>query len=151
LVLQPTHTKEQKKYGTYWHAGLNVTAFLAAVAGLVIIEYNKIDHNGKHFQSPHAIFGLITYIFLVVQALIGFTQYFVPQLYGGEENAKKLYKYHRAAGYVILVLLLATVCAATQTDFNKNVLGMQLWAVIVAAVITLAGVLPRVRKHKFGL
>lgn len=51
---------------------------------------------------------------------------------------------------MILLLLLATVCAATQTDFNKNVLQMQLWAVIVASVITLIGILPRVKKQKFG-
>ena len=124
---------------------------LAAVAGLVIIEYNKIAHKGTHFVSPHAILGLITYILIVLQAFIGFTQYYVPQIYGGESNAKKLYKYHRASGYVILILLLATVCAATQTDFNKNVLGMQLWAVIAVSVITLIGVLPRIKKQKFGL
>lgn len=123
---------------------------MTAIAGLVIIEYNKFAHNGTHFVSPHAILGLISYILLLLQAVIGFTQYFVPQLYGGEEKAKKLYKYHRVGGYVTFVLMLATVAAATQTDFNKNVLGMQLWAVIAAAVITLAGVLPRVRLAKFG-
>ena len=42
-------------------------AFLAAIAGLVIIEYNKFDHDGAHFESPHAIMGLVTYIILVVQ------------------------------------------------------------------------------------
>jgi len=43
------------------------------------------------------------------------------------------------------------VAAATQTDFNKNVLHIQLWAVIVAAVLTLIGVLPRIKKQKLGL
>lgn len=150
LVLQPTHTKEQKKYGTYWHAGLNNVALSSAIAGLVIIEYNKIDHGGVHFVSPHAILGLIVYILVALQAFIGFTQYFVPGLYGGEDNAKALYKYHRASGYVIIVLMLATVCAATQTDFNKNVLEMQLWAVIVASVVILIGLVPRIKKQKFG-
>lgn len=87
---------------------------------------------------------------IVFQAVIGFTQYFVPALYGGEDKAKAMYKYHRVAGYVILLMLLATVAAATQTDYNKNVLQMQLWAVIAAAVITLMGVLPRIKKQKFG-
>ncbi|KAK8206586.1 hypothetical protein M8818_004420 [Zalaria obscura] len=150
LVLQPTHTKEQKRNGTLVHAAINDVALSAAIAGLVIIEYNKIAHNGAHFESPHAILGLITYIAVAIQAFVGITQYFTPGLYGGEDNAKKLYKYHRASGYVILLLMLATVCAATQTDYNRNVLQIQLWAVIVAAVITLAGVLPRVKKQKFG-
>lgn len=49
-----------------------------------------------------------------------------------------------------LVVMLATVCAATQTDFNVNVLGMQLWAVVVAGVLVLIGVVPRIRLAKFG-
>ncbi|GAM82226.1 hypothetical protein ANO11243_002050 [Dothideomycetidae sp. 11243] len=150
LILQPTHTKTQKINGTYWHAGLNEIATAAAIAGLVVIEYNKFNHNGTHFVSPHAILGLITYILVVIQVTVGITQFFTPSLYGGEDNAKKMYKYHRASGYLVLTLMLATVCAATQTDFNKNVLGMQLWAVIVSSVLVLAGILPRIKKAKFG-
>lgn len=150
LILQPTHTAEQKRKGTYTHAALNDVALLSAVSGLVIIEYNKFAHNGTHFESPHAILGLITYILVIIQAFVGITQYFLPGLYGGVENAKKLYKYHRVSGYVILVVMLATVCAATQTTFNKNVLQMQLWATVVASVIVLVGVAPRIRRNKFG-
>ena len=150
-MLQPTHTAQQKKEGTYVHAGVNNAALSAAIAGLVVIEINKFDHNGTHFESPHAILGLVTYILWALQAFVGFTQYFVPQLYGGEAKAKKLYKYHRASGYVILVLALATICAATQTDFNKNVLKMQLWAVVVTSVITVLGVGARIKKYKLGL
>jgi hypothetical protein len=139
LILQPTHTPKQKKHGTWAHAGFNDLALSCAIAGLVIIEYNKIAHNGTHFVSPHAILGLITYILILIQGLIGFTQYFVPQIYGGEENAKKLYKYHRVSGYFIFLMLLATVAAATQTDYNKNVLQIKLWAVLVAAAITWIG------------
>ena len=117
----------------------------------MIIEYNKISHQGAHFVSAHAILGLIVYIIVAIQAFVGITQFFTPGLYGGESNAKKLYKWHRMSGYLVLVLMLATVCAATQTDFNKNVLQMQLWAVIAASVITLVGVVPRIKKQKMGL
>ena len=95
--------------------------------------------------------GLITYIFFVLQALVGITQYYAPGLYGGVDNAKAIYKYHRMSGYVLLILAFATVAAATQTDYNKTTLHIQLWAVIVAAVITLVGVLPRIKKQKMGL
>ena len=82
---------------------------------------------------------------------MGLTQYYTPGLYGSVDNAKSVYKYHRMSGYLLLVLSLATVAAATQTDFNKNVLHIQLWAVIVTGVILLVGLLPRIRKGKFGL
>ncbi|KAK4933786.1 hypothetical protein LTR49_000252 [Elasticomyces elasticus] len=150
LSLQPTYTAKQKKQGTYTHAALNDVAILAAVAGLVVIEYNKIAHNGTHFESPHAILGLITYILVILQALIGITQYFTPALYGGVDNAKKLYKYHRVGGYFTLLMMLATVCAATQTTFNVNVLNMQLWAVVVASLFVVLGVGARIKINKFG-
>jgi len=151
LVLQPTHTATQKRQGTYVHATFNNIGVLALIAGLVVIEYNKFAHNGVHFESPHAILGLVTYILIIIQALVGITQFFTPSLYGGVDNAKSVYKYHRVSGYIIFTLALATVCAATQTDFNKNMLHIQLWAVIVASVITLVGIVPRIKKQKLGL
>lgn len=151
LILQPTHSQEQKHLGTNIHAILNGTGLCALIAGLIFIEINKFGHGGTHFESAHAILGLITSIFLVLQALVGITQYYTPSIYGGVGNAKKLYKYHRVAGYVIVTLALATVAAATQTDYNKNVLHIRLWAVLVAAILILAGILPRIKKQKLGL
>ena len=51
---------------------------------------------------------------------------------------------------MILLAMLVTVALATQTDYNKNVLQIQLWAVVVGAVILLIGVVPRIRLSKFG-
>lgn len=151
LVLQPTHAPKQKHLGTNIHAVLNGTSVLSLLAGLVVIEYNKISHAGAHFESPHAILGLITYLLFAIQAAVGITQYYTPKLYGSVDNAKAVYKYHRMSGYVLLVLSFATVAAATQTAFNLNVLHIKLWAVIVASVLTLVGVLPRIKKGKLGL
>jgi hypothetical protein len=113
-----------------------------------MIQILKFTNGYPHFESPHSILGFITYIFVILQALWGGTQFFAPSIFGGEEKAKKLYKYHRWSGYVIFTLGLATVCAATQTTYNKYVLHIQLWAVIVASVITLGGLLPRIKKQK---
>lgn len=95
--------------------------------------------------------GLITYILFAIQAFVGVTQFYTPSLYGSEANAKALYKYHRMSGYVILIFSFATVAAATQTGFNVNALHIQLWAVIVASVLVLIGLLPRIKKQKLGL
>ncbi|KAF2088692.1 hypothetical protein K490DRAFT_64731 [Saccharata proteae CBS 121410] len=151
LILQPTHTPAQKKSGTYAHAAFNDLGVLALIGGLVVIEVNKERGGTEHFESAHAILGIITYALMFVQALVGFTQYFTPSLYGGEAKAKKIWKYHRMSGYLVFVLALATVCAATQTTFNVKVIHINLWAVIVASLITLAGILPRIKKQKLGL
>ncbi|KAF4628599.1 hypothetical protein G7Y89_g9550 [Cudoniella acicularis] len=150
LVLQPTHTPAQKRQGTITHALINNFALDALVAGLVIIEINKISHGGIHFESPHAILGLITYILLGIQALVGFTAYFTPSIYGSVNTAKSLYKYHRISGYLVLTLILATVAAATQTDYNKTTLDIKLWAVLLSAILILIGIIPRIKKQKLG-
>jgi hypothetical protein len=150
LILQPTHTEEQKRLGTYIHVVIQDVAIAAFIAAFVMIEINKFKGHGEHFESPHAIMGFTTYILVILQAIVGALQFFAPGLLGGVEKAKAIYKYHRWAGYIIFTLGLATVCAATQTDYNKDVLHIQLWAVIVASVITLAGLLPRIKKGKMG-
>ena len=55
------------------------------------------------------------------------------------------------SGYVLTTYFLAVACAATQTTFNKNVLHIRLWAVLVASVLVLVGVIPRIKKRKLGL
>jgi uncharacterized membrane protein len=151
LVLQPTATTKQKTEGTHIHFALNLTGTLALIVGLIIIEMNKASHPETRFQSAHGILGLITFILIIIQALIGFAQFYVPStVLGSAENGKKLYKYHRMSGYLILLMLLVTICAATQTSFNKNVLHIRLWAVIVASVLVVVGVVPRIKKQKFG-
>ena len=102
-------------------------------------------------MSPHAILGLITYIIFAIQAIIGITQYYFPNLYGGIDNAKAVWKYHRISGYVLLVLSFVTIAASAETGTGKDTLGLKLWALIVASIITLIGVLPRIKKQKLGL
>jgi len=151
LVLQPTHTQQQKIQGTHVHFALNLAGVSALIAGLIIIEMNKASHPETRFTSAHGIMGLITYILIFSQALVGFAQFYIPaQIFGSVDKGKAIYKYHRMLGYLILVMMLATVCAATQTGFNKNVLHIRLWAVIVASVLVLVGVVPRIKKSKFG-
>lgn len=120
------------------------------ISAFVIIEVNKGSH--PHFVSPHGVLGLITYIFIVLQAVVGVVQYFFPVTIFGSVNAgKRIYKYHRWSGYVLLLLEMATVVAATQTTFNVNVIHIPLWGVLIAIVLILAGVGARIKKHKLGL
>ncbi|KAF1916059.1 eukaryotic cytochrome b561-domain-containing protein [Ampelomyces quisqualis] len=151
LLLQPTHTPRQKKAGTLAHALVHLLGTSALTAGLVVIEINKAGPGHDHFSSPHARLGLAFYVLVYVQSLVGFTQYYAPRIYGGPDHAKAVYKYHRLGGYVIALLGLATLCAASWTTYSLNVAHVQHWAVIVASVLVLVGVVPRIRLSKFGL
>ncbi|EEH20226.1 hypothetical protein PABG_02485 [Paracoccidioides brasiliensis Pb03] len=152
LLLQPTHTASQKRSGTLGHWGLLVLANLCFISGLVIIEINKAAHPEYRFTSVHGILGLVTYIFIFLQATVGVAQYFFPVVvFGSVDNGKKIYKYHRVSGYVVLLLELATVAAATQTAYNKAALHVKLWAVLVAAVLVIGGVGARIKKQKMKI
>ena len=150
LIVQPTHTAEQKKNGAFIHGLLNGTAALAFLAAFVIILYNKASHHGTHFESPHAIFGLITYISIFSVALFGSIMFYFPQVFGSITKAKSFYKFHRIFGYITLILQLVTVSLAVETDYNKTVLHIKLWTVILAGVIVILGVFPRIKKAKLG-
>lgn len=152
LVQQPiTHEdSETKRRGQYIHAALNLAAFLALVTGFTIVEVSVAQMKTQHFPSTHAVFGLVTLISLVVQYIVGFTMWWTPSLFGGEDQAKSLYKYHRYAGYLILVLLLSTAITATLTGYNQYVLGVPTLAVVVGAVLVVGGVVPRIQKQKLG-
>lgn len=150
LLLQPTTTQKQKAQGTYVHSALNFIAMGLLIAGLVVIEMNKASHPETRFQSTHGKLGLAVYILLVIQFVVGVVQFYFPGLFGSVDKAKSLYKYHRGSGYLILILSVATICLATQTGFNNNVLHMRLWAVVVASVLLVVGLVPRIKKRKLG-
>lgn len=122
---------------------------MALIVGLIVIEMNKASHPETRFTNVHGIMGLITYILIFSQALVGFAQFYIPAtIFGSVDKGKAIYKYHRISGYVVLVSALVTVCLATQTAFNDNVLHIKLWAVIVGSVLVLVGIVPRIKKSK---
>ncbi|KAE8354134.1 hypothetical protein BDV28DRAFT_131663 [Aspergillus coremiiformis] len=150
LILQPTATPQQKLKGTRIHYAIQTVSVAAFSAAFIIIEVNKGNH--ARFTSPHGVMGLITYILIIIQAVGGVIQYFAPvKILGSVDNGKKLYKYHRLSGYVLLLLELATVAAATRTSYNLAVLSIPLWGVIVGAVLVISGTGSRIKKRKLGL
>lgn len=150
LILQPTHTPTQKIRGTHFHAALLGAAALLFAAAFIIIEVNKFDHGFAHFTSAHGRLGLASYIALALQSAVGVSQYFVPRVWGGVANAKKVYRWHRVAGYALVVLLLGTVYAAAVTETGGKVLGIKGWVVGIGAALVVVGAAARIRRSKFG-
>lgn len=151
LVLQPTWTASEKLWGARIHAALNLLSFLIFAAGVALIEANKIVNHGVHFHSAHGYLGVVTAAVLLFQYVFGFLIWGVPGLWGGSDAAKSLWKYHRATGYLIYLLVLATVLSAIKTDYVVGVLKVKMWAVAVAVALIVLGVYPRIHKRKFGI
>lgn len=151
LVLQPTRLPKQKIDGQKWHALIHVISFLSFVAGITVIEYNKVHNGLEHFHSPHAYIGVIACAVLVLQYLVGITMWAVPALYGGVDNAKSVWKYHRWGGYLVLLLLLASVISATRTDYVRDVLDIQIFGVSAVSTLLVFAIFARMSLKKLGL
>lgn len=52
-------------------------------------------------------------------------------------------------GYAALLLLLLSVAAAARTDYNKGVLKVKMWSVLLAEALIVIGTVPRVHASKF--
>lgn len=149
LVLQPTSTPRQKLVGTYIHSALLTLSLAGFISAFVVIEINKDPEH--RLTSIHGVLGFVTYILIIIQALVGVAQFWLPKwIFGSVENGKKIYKYHRISGYVLLVLEFAAVAAATQTTYNVSVLNIALWTVLVTSVLILLGIGARVKLSKFA-
>lgn len=136
--------------GTRIHYIVQFASVLAFVTGFLIIEINKGDH--ARLTSTHGILGLITYILIVLQAIGGVAQYFLPTLvFGSVDRGKRIYKYHRLSGYALLILELATFSFAIYTGYNVNFSKIPLAPVLVSSFLVLLGLGLRVRKQKLGL
>jgi hypothetical protein len=153
LVLQPTWSAETKRAGQYAHAALNTLSACIFAAGIAVIETNKHVSSDPHphFHSVHGYLGVVTGAVLVGQYVFGLLMWAVPAAFGGEQNAKSVWKYHRASGYVLYLLVLGTIVSATLTPYNTGVLGIKTWAVVVAGLLMIVGVYPRVKLTKLGI
>jgi hypothetical protein len=151
LVLQPTHTADQKRRGTCVHATFNGLAALSFFTALAVVIWHKQNSHFPHFESLHAYLGIIIYSLLLIQAFVGFTQYFVQGLYGSVDNAKALYKYHRVSGYIILLLYLVNIVLASKLYYGDKILHIKTWGVALAGVLAVLGVYPRIKKQKVAI
>lgn len=150
LILQPTATPDQKLLGTRIHYTIQLLSILSFLSAFLVIEINKGDH--PHFVSPHGILGLATIVAIVLQASVGVIQFFFPvAVLGSVDAGKRVFKYHRWSGYVLLLLEVSTVVAATQTTYNLNAIHIPTRGVVIAIILVLLGVGARIKKSKLGL
>lgn len=152
LVTQPAPLSgEHKTVGGQIHGVLNTTSVLMFLGGFSFIFYNKHSHGAEHITSWHAVFGITTYSLLAVALLVGVAQFWTPILvFGSIERAKSVYKYHRMAGYFILLLISCTILLALDSDYNNNVLHIPYWSVVPAVALVFGGLVSGLNVAKLG-
>jgi hypothetical protein len=76
--------------------------------------------------------------------------FYFPRAFGSVQRGKAVFKYHRASGYLVWMLVLVNSILGTQSSWFTDV-WRNTWVWILLGVITLAGVVSRVRLSKMKL
>jgi hypothetical protein len=147
LALQQTITKEEKSSGLNLHRAIQSISLLSAIGGFYVTFTFKNTIDKEHFTTPHGVFGLITFILLITQAVGGGTLVNFPGLFGGVNKAQAIYKYHRMSGYFLLFLIYLTAIGGTQNDWTKNQFD-HLWIWLSAIGLVSLGIIGRVKSNK---
>ncbi|KIP09252.1 hypothetical protein PHLGIDRAFT_126414 [Phlebiopsis gigantea 11061_1 CR5-6] len=110
LTLQPASYAKSKAAGLTRHQlAMAVTGFPVAFLGYAAMFFNKILASRAHFTTWHGTFGLITFILMTVQLILGGGSVWLNgALFGGNPKAKLVWKYHRAVGYLTLFFFMLT-------------------------------------------
>jgi cytochrome b-561 domain containing protein 2 len=111
LTLQPTSQARTKAAGLVRHQlamiGLGIPV---ALLGFLAVFFTKIANDKQHFTSWHGFIGIFTLGLLAVQAIVGGgSVWFNGAMFGGNPQAKLVWKYHRLVGYVTYTLFLFTL------------------------------------------
>ena len=123
VTLQPTTAQDprRKKAALNLHQIVNLVLLLPILTiGASIMWYLHDQPEAQHWISWHGILGAVALAWAYVQALIGgLSVWFKGSLLGGENRAKRLWKWHRLSGYLLLVLFFVVYfLGATKTAWT---------------------------------
>ncbi|GAA6005499.1 hypothetical protein JCM10207_003003 [Rhodosporidiobolus poonsookiae] len=155
LLLQPQpNNLAVKRKGLQLHQAFQYASLGAILTGAGFIVYNKAIHGAKHITTWHALFGLLTLALILLQITFGALVVYSPlqRILGGEERAKRLWKYHRMSGYLTLTLLIATPLLALASDWVRlNSTAFERWTIGLGLGVAGVGVGARVQTSKLGI
>ncbi|KAI9346699.1 hypothetical protein BD770DRAFT_328091, partial [Pilaira anomala] len=118
------------------HAYLQGIGFVAMALGVSVIYYNKILNDKPHFTTPHGQLGILSFTFMLIQFILGSLLGYAPGLFGGIAKVKKIYKYHRFSGYLLLFMVWFTALSGVQTPFlvlHQNLL--YIYSISIAGIL----------------
>ncbi|KAF8630350.1 hypothetical protein AX15_002918 [Amanita polypyramis BW_CC] len=153
LTLQPTTQPSTKAAGLSRHQFATITTGVPLIlAGAFFVWYNKELGRKQHFTTWHGTLGFLCTIWLVSQVLVGGgSVWFGGVAFGGGVKAKRLWKYHRASGYLLFSSMLLTAhLGGAWSDWTNAYTSstIRLLAFTIAPFVVVASVLARVRLSK---
>lgn len=158
LTLQPTSLAqpEAKAKGFSRHQLLMFFfGFPCIACGTFAIWYAHGHGTGHahHAKTWHGTFGITALSWMGFQIIFGAgSVWFGGRLFG--ENPKRMYKYHRVSGYLLMVLFLVVIhMGGAWSDFslNNGSVLMRFIAYLVSPVLIITGIASRIRFDKMPI
>ncbi|KAA1069878.1 hypothetical protein PGTUg99_000368 [Puccinia graminis f. sp. tritici] len=155
IILQPTDTPASKRTGLLVHEGFQLVGSLSIIIGASCIFYNKMSHSGACplYLLARAL-GFISTCIVLVQALFGMLIGFETSrdYILGDSFGRKLWKFHRASGYLLIFLMTITVLTVTKADWVVMVSSKwSIWVLSISPIVALIGLLSLANPKKvFG-
>ncbi|WFD29361.1 hypothetical protein MSPP1_000370 [Malassezia sp. CBS 17886] len=148
FALQRVSSPAARKQRLEMHEMLMLGAALPLLTGGAWIMWHMHALPGRqHFISIHGTLGVVLVALVWMQTLFGAsTVWFQSLFYGTELRARFMYRYHRAFGYALgLLLILELLLAFWETQWMAQTARTSLLVLLSAAVlVTAAGFAMRV-------
>ncbi|KAJ2592350.1 hypothetical protein IWW49_001078 [Coemansia sp. RSA 1797] len=138
---KPTHV---------FHYIAHIVSFLLQIVG--IVHYAKQPSSVQRSkQSAHKVTGGLAALLFGIQVLFGVYVTWIAPKVGGQKYGKGLYKYHRAVGYIVLVVQWAGTWFGVHEKWvqSERAPNECTWLLVFSALVV--GVLVPIDMSKFGV
>lgn len=158
LTLQPTNLArpKTKARASSRHQlimfALGLPSIIFGTSAIWFAHRSGSGHS-HHSKSWHGALGIAALVWMGVQIILGGgSVWFGGRLFGSDP--KRIYKYHRASGYLLIVLFLFVVhLGGAWSNFalkNSNTL-FRFLAYLVAPILIITGIASRIRFNKMPI
>ncbi|KAJ2837350.1 hypothetical protein J3B01_002189 [Coemansia erecta] len=127
----------------FWHP------ILMSVSLVLVTESPSSVQRSK--QSAHKVTGGLAALLFGIQVLFGVYVTWIAPKFGGQKYGKGLYKYHRAVGYIVLVVQWAGTWFGVHEKWVQSEMAPNecTWLLVFSALVV--GVLVPIDMSKFGV
>nr|XP_022296974.1 cytochrome b561 domain-containing protein 2-like isoform X2 [Crassostrea virginica] len=110
------------------HGFMIAASMCAAIAGFIVIYYNKELNNKEHFTTWHGTMGLITFVWACVQCTGGVLLKYNWLISSWKIRLADMKLYHATAGLCAFTFVSVTIVLALFSDwFNSVAMGTTWW------------------------
>lgn len=120
------------------HGYMMAASLFSAIAGFIIIYYNKEINNKEHFTTWHGTMGLVTVLWVCVQCFGGVLLKYNNLVSSWKIRLADMKLYHATSGLCAFTLVSVTLVMALFSDWFSNAAAGTTWWGVFATLACLS-------------